>query len=575
MHTPNGQRLIRFGGALTTGAPILDLWTSRLCLAGLGLAGLGLVAAVDAANAQIIIGGNASERPAVEVDLSVLDSLDGRDPPARITLTPPRSPAARTAPQAVAVAAAPLWMPPLPGQKPALSEPVTAPVALVATAPATSATVTAEPRVTETVSAEPTAAETVIAEPVVSEPALAAERPVPSIRPVTPAMPLATPEPAEPVVTSPGSSGPVVTATPSTGTEPAPVADPAPMPVPSVASTPPAVSTPSVASASVEPVSPRRIDTVPHTLPTTRPPLALIPATPPRPARAPDRSSPAPVNNPVAAASPSETVAMPAPAPVDEGERQMASAPITDGSSDIPASVPIAPPVPAAKPASAAPVSTVPLPPELRVSPQIASRPAASPTTAPSAASTPLPQRAPTGRGETAIAALDRPIALPPSPPTARTAPATEITAPAPSPTAETVAEPQPADPVQTASLPTPNQAGSPGSSLTIDTLPDGQGFRIMFDADEEDLNESGANLLEGLAQRMMNNDSIRLQILSFAGGTPETASQARRLSLNRALNVRTFLIDRGVRRTRIDVRALGNTAPDDPKNRVDLLLSS
>ena len=46
-----------------------------------------------------------------------------------------------------------------------------------------------------------------------------------------------------------------------------------------------------------------------------------------------------------------------------------------------------------------------------------------------------------------------------------------------------------------------------------------------------------------------------------------------RRLSLSRALTVRSYLISQGVRSTRIDVRALGARASDGPADRVDLLI--
>jgi hypothetical protein len=42
---------------------------------------------------------------------------------------------------------------------------------------------------------------------------------------------------------------------------------------------------------------------------------------------------------------------------------------------------------------------------------------------------------------------------------------------------------------------------------------------------------------------------------------------------LSRALSVRAFLIKNGVRSTRIDVRALGNKATDEPLNRVDVMV--
>jgi outer membrane protein OmpA-like peptidoglycan-associated protein len=42
-------------------------------------------------------------------------------------------------------------------------------------------------------------------------------------------------------------------------------------------------------------------------------------------------------------------------------------------------------------------------------------------------------------------------------------------------------------------------------------------------------------------------------------------------MSLSRALAIRSFLIENGVRSTRIDVRALGNKTTEEPFNRVDL----
>ncbi|MBI1777249.1 MAG: OmpA family protein [Proteobacteria bacterium] len=80
---------------------------------------------------------------------------------------------------------------------------------------------------------------------------------------------------------------------------------------------------------------------------------------------------------------------------------------------------------------------------------------------------------------------------------------------------------------------------------------------------------------LKQLAERLKSNESLRLQLLAFASGTPETASQARRLSLSRALAVRSYLIEQGVRSTRIDVRALGSrTAEGSSPDRVDLVVS-
>jgi hypothetical protein len=61
------------------------------------------------------------------------------------------------------------------------------------------------------------------------------------------------------------------------------------------------------------------------------------------------------------------------------------------------------------------------------------------------------------------------------------------------------------------------------------------------------------------------------MQLLAYAGGKKLSASKARRLSLSRALAIRSYLIGKGVRSTRIDVRALGNKIPSGKPDRVDL----
>ncbi len=78
---------------------------------------------------------------------------------------------------------------------------------------------------------------------------------------------------------------------------------------------------------------------------------------------------------------------------------------------------------------------------------------------------------------------------------------------------------------------------------------------------------------LTQLAERLGNDPILQIQLLAYADGDEDNASKARRLSLSRALAVRSFLIDQGVRSTRIEVRALGNKVPEGPADRVDVLL--
>lgn len=72
----------------------------------------------------------------------------------------------------------------------------------------------------------------------------------------------------------------------------------------------------------------------------------------------------------------------------------------------------------------------------------------------------------------------------------------------------------------------------------------------------------------------MTADAKLRLQLLAYANGSSQSASQSRRLSLSRALAARSYLIGQGVPSTRIDVRALGNKTEGGPPNRIDIIVS-
>ena len=65
---------------------------------------------------------------------------------------------------------------------------------------------------------------------------------------------------------------------------------------------------------------------------------------------------------------------------------------------------------------------------------------------------------------------------------------------------------------------------------------------------------------------------AMRLQLKAFAEAAGNNSSKARRLSLSRALVVRSFLIENGLRSTRIDVRALGIARDGGAPDRVDIV---
>ena len=95
--------------------------------------------------------------------------------------------------------------------------------------------------------------------------------------------------------------------------------------------------------------------------------------------------------------------------------------------------------------------------------------------------------------------------------------------------------------------------------------------MEIRFAAGEANLTDDGKARLDKLTESLKANENSRLQLLAYAGEDQISPSKARRLSLSRALAVRSYLIAKGIRSTRIDVRALGDQVPGGDPNRVDL----
>ncbi len=112
-----------------------------------------------------------------------------------------------------------------------------------------------------------------------------------------------------------------------------------------------------------------------------------------------------------------------------------------------------------------------------------------------------------------------------------------------------------------------------PAGNITIS--PDGNLYSIPFGPGSDELPGSATSALSKLATRMNTDEDIRIQLMGFAaGGGGSSASQARRRSLFRALAIRTYLMKEGVRSTRMDVRALGQTSVQGvPPDRVDIVV--
>jgi len=98
--------------------------------------------------------------------------------------------------------------------------------------------------------------------------------------------------------------------------------------------------------------------------------------------------------------------------------------------------------------------------------------------------------------------------------------------------------------------------------------------MQIVYNIQETEVPLSLKEKLSGLAGKVKKDDNLRLTIVSYAAGTEQQSSTARRVSLARALAVRSFLIEQGgIDSLRINVQSMGNKNPGGPAERADIFL--
>ncbi|WP_033067383.1 OmpA family protein [Thalassospira australica] len=224
-----------------------------------------------------------------------------------------------------------------------------------------------------------------------------------------------------------------------------------------------------------------------------------------------------------------------------------------------PRSKPAAPTVAASSSASNAPTPlTKPEP-----APASAPAPAPEPEITETADAPPAPAPAPAAPAAPEVEPINNTPEAPAAPAPDTTQPATEM-ADSPAPVAEQPAPAAPAPVAEEASIP-PETAPEPMPSTGADE------YSLGFAAESFELSQAAIGQLDQVIAAMGQDDSLRIQLQAYAAGDGANASKARRLSLSRALQVRSYLIDKGVRSTRIDVRALGANVPSGPSDRVDI----
>ena len=100
----------------------------------------------------------------------------------------------------------------------------------------------------------------------------------------------------------------------------------------------------------------------------------------------------------------------------------------------------------------------------------------------------------------------------------------------------------------------------------------------ILFAPNATDPAQSALGAIKFLATDLntaMTGPGSRIQLQAFGGTRGDKGSDARRLSLKRALSIRQVLIDDGVPADRIDVHAGGGVDDDGPADRVDVFIKA
>jgi len=124
---------------------------------------------------------------------------------------------------------------------------------------------------------------------------------------------------------------------------------------------------------------------------------------------------------------------------------------------------------------------------------------------------------------------------------------------------------------------PAPSRQTASAAPAPAQTLP-GMTKRsvILFAPKSAEPADSALDAIKYLAGDLagaMSGPKSRVEIQAFGGTRGDKGSDARRLSLKRALAIRQVLIDDGVPAERIDVRAMGGVDDSGPADRVDVYI--
>ena len=94
----------------------------------------------------------------------------------------------------------------------------------------------------------------------------------------------------------------------------------------------------------------------------------------------------------------------------------------------------------------------------------------------------------------------------------------------------------------------------------------------ILFDENSANIKESELNKIKNFLNKQENKDKLYLKIMAYAKSKKDNDNDSsRRVSLDRAINIRSSIIDEGVPPENLIVKALGNLKNKNSSNKADI----
>lgn len=110
---------------------------------------------------------------------------------------------------------------------------------------------------------------------------------------------------------------------------------------------------------------------------------------------------------------------------------------------------------------------------------------------------------------------------------------------------------------------PQPELKPVPEVEPKVEFIEDKTQLSIAFEGNGTSVNSKEKDKIAKLVKPILNS-AKRIKVMSYATGIDSEVNSSRRISLQRAISIRSYMISLGIDKSRINVQAAGNNAPDE-----------